>query len=532
MKVSEVAHPILNCEQSRAFEASILHDQAAEWAAMQRAGDGLARMVIRDFHELRAVPEYLRVLVLVGKGHNAGDAMLACGRLLADFPRASVTLLLTSDVEGMKPLTARAYEQIYGRVAAHRLAGDATVESIRAFFDEISSGEGFDLCLDGLLGISFTPPVREPMAQLLEAVNGYDKICLRAAVDLPSGKGDTSDTLFFKPDFTYATGIPKCVEYVGSGDYGRVRFIDLGFFDGEQSVESSDYLLNAHVLDPIRKLRPANVDKRSFGHLFVLGGSAYMPGALLMAVQAAVRSGVGLVTAFAPASLASSLAAQVPEAMWVPWPETGNGTLNPRAMPLLLDRIGSATAVLVGPGMGRDRNTEMVAQEIVSKVELPVICDADALRTRVMELALKRKAHFGPVVLTPHMGEYMRIAKLNAPNDSSQALREFCKNYRVMTVLKGPVSRICDGDRVFYSTFGGPVLSRAGSGDVLSGLVGGMLAQNHTKVLDAVARGVVLHGLAAERLARKHGQVAVHTTQVLDYFCEVLRVESGACFSW
>lgn len=248
-----------------------------------------------------------------------------------------------------------------------------------------------------------------------------------------------------------------------------------------------------------------------------------MPGALLMSVQAAVRSGVGLVTAFAPESVASALAAQVPEAMWVPWPETSNGTLNPRALPLAMERIGQASAVLIGPGMGHDRNTELLAQEIVTKVDLPVIADADALRPRLVEIASKRKKSCGKVVITPHMGEFMRVAKISEPDYSAETLLMFSKIYNVITVLKGANTRICDGESIIYNTTGGPVLSRGGSGDLLAGLIGGMVAQNNSDEQTAVARGVILHGLAAQRLARAKGQVMVKTTQLLDYLPEVLR---------
>ena len=273
----------------------------------------------------------------------------------------------------------------------------------------------------------------------------------------------------------------------------------------------------------MRRLRAADADKRKFGHIFIVGGSAYMPGALLMAVKAAVRSGVGLVTAFVPSSVAGALAAQVPEAMWIPWPESNNGTLNPRALHLLLDRVDQASTVLVGPGMGRDRNTELLTQEILRQVEVPIILDADALRARVVEAAQKRKLHVGPVVVTPHMGEFMRMAKLANANYDIDALLDFTKFYRVMAVLKGANTRICDGESVIYSTAGGPVLSRGGSGDILAGLLGGMVAQNNECVRTAIARGVMLHGLAAQRLARAKGQVAVHTVEVLDYLSDVLR---------
>lgn len=520
------AHPILTCADAHTLESSILTDESSEWAAMKKAGCGIAVQVVADYSELKAPPQHLRILALIGKGNNGGDALIACGQLLADFPRARVDLLMTHSVDALRPLAVRALQQLEGRVHAHTLSGEEESAQIEALLDKLSDGRGFHICLDGLLGMSFKPPMRTSFSNLVEVVNDYAMIDLRAAVDLPSGKGDgVEQGSYFRADFTYATGTAKEALFRGLSECGRVRYVDLGFFDAPQraTLAADQHVILESVLDPIRRLRPASVDKRAFGHLFIVGGSAYMPGALLMAVRAAVRSGAGLVTAFAPASMAASLAAQVPEAMWIPWPESSNGTLSPRAIPLLMERVGQASAVLVGPGMGKDRNTEIVTQEIVAKVEAPVILDADALRERVMEVVQKRKAHFGRIVLTPHMGEFMRIAKLSGPEYRVGPLVEFCKANRVLTVLKGAHTRICDGQTVLLNLHGGPVLSRGGSGDLLAGLVGGMMAQNNTCVQTAVTRGVILHGLAAERLAQAKGQVAVQTTEVLDYLSDVLR---------
>lgn len=517
--------PVLSCKRAKLFEASILSDQASEWSAMKRAGEGIARRLVDDYSELRPAPEHLRVLALIGKGNNAGDALTACGQLLADFPRARVDLILTSPVEALSTLATRALEQLEGRVHTHQITGKEEMTDFTDLLEAISDGARFHLCLDGLVGMSFIPPLRSPMVSLIKAVNAFDKIDLRAAVDLPSGRGDICDEVSFWADFTYATGIAKEPLFSGIADCGRVRYINLDYFDLPQAKDLDTHasILLDSVLDPIRHLRPAGVDKRKFGHLYILGGSAYMPGALLMAVQAAVCSGVGLVTVFAPASVTSALAAQVPEAMWVPWPETSNGTLDPRAMQLLLDRIGTASALLVGPGMGRDRYTELVSQEIVQKVECPILLDADALRLRVIEVAQKRNSNYGRVVLTPHMGEFLRIAKITKLDDPNNILLRFCSSNQVITVLKGPVTRVCDGESILYNTQGGPVLSRGGSGDILAGLIGAMIAQNNTCVSTAVARGLMLHGLAAQELAREKGQVAVHTTQLLDYLPRVLR---------
>jgi NAD(P)H-hydrate epimerase len=524
MKTFPFAHPILSCAQAREFEASILKDEDSAWAAMSRAGEGIARALKRDYLELREIPGRLRILALVGKGSNGGDALIACGHLLEDFPRAQVDIVLTSSADDCRPLAARALRELEGRVALHSFETGTKQQAVE-LLKTISSGQTYHICIDGLVGMNFRPPLREPFRALIQAVNEFDHIDLRASVDLPSGKGEASDELQFEADFTYATGIAKKPLFEGIAECGRVRYLDLGFFDQREMrlPEETQRVLRPNVLKPLNRLRPAYVDKREFGHLLIVGGSAYMPGALLMSVQAAVRSGVGLVTAFAPESVAAALSAQVPEAMWVPWPETSNGTLSPRAFPLLADRVADASAVLVGPGMGRDRNTELLSQDIVNKVELPVVFDADALRARVVEVAQKRKSHYGEIVITPHMGEFMRVAKIPKADYSPDTLMEFSRIYRVITVLKGAHTRICDGKQTLYNTTGGPVLSRGGSGDLLSGLVGGMLAQNNACTMTSVARGVMLHGLAAQRLARAQGQVMIRTTQLLDYLPEVLR---------
>lgn len=525
-------HPILTCEAAKEREAAILKDAESEWSAMLRAGRGVGAGIERDYRELRPWPAKPRLLVLAGKGNNAGDAFIACDFLLSLFPRASLTVLLTAEPDQLKPLAARAFERVSGRCAVHVIEASTGVPAITELLESAAGAEEFDVCVDGLLGMAFRPPVRQPTRAILEAVNGYGAIALRAAVDVPSGKGDASDEVCFHADFSYATGIAKRVLFEGLAESGRVRFVDLGFFDAPEAPEPdtahTEALLTGAILDPLRALRPASVDKRAFGHLFVVGGSAYMPGALLMSVLAAVRSGVGLVTAFAPASVAATLSAQVPEAMWVPWPETENGTLSPRAMPLLYERLEQATAVLAGPGLGKDRYTERIAQDMVKHVEAPLVLDADALRQRVVELAPKRKAGLGTVTVTPHMGEFMRIAKLPEPDYAVGPLMRFSSQYRLLTVLKSSLTRICDGESVLYTTYGGPVLSRGGSGDLLSGLIGGMVAQERTEVRTAVGQGLVLHGLAAQALARSEGQVAVHTSRLLEHLGEVLRTyESG-----
>jgi len=458
MKRVTADYPILSCRQAAELETAILLDESAEWAAMQSAGVGITNAVCLDYQELSPLPENLNLLVLVGKGNNGGDALIACNQILGERPGARATLLLAVEPEQLKPLAKRAYALIRERAESYLIEAEMDEIGIRGILDHEAGDRGFHLCMDGLLGMSFKPPVRSPVSTLIKAVNSFERIDLRIAVDLPSGKGDVSGELFFRADITYATGIPKKPLFNETIDCGRIRVIDLGFQKTPESMslDVKERVLSSHVLQPLRMLRPAVANKYTYGHVFIVGGSANMPGALLMAVQAAVCSGVGLVTAFAPASVSSALAAQVPEAMWVPWPEASNGLLDSDAVKLLLERAGQATAVLIGPGMGRDGTVETLARDIIKQTEQPIIVDADALQKKVIQSVAERKKGASPVVLTPHAGEFIRVSGIGKGAVSNRTLRAFCREAHVTTVLKGPLTRICDGETVLYSIHGSP----------------------------------------------------------------------------
>jgi NAD(P)H-hydrate epimerase len=371
------------------------------------------------------------------------------------------------------------------------------------------------LCLDGIFGFQFRPPLDQRATEVLRRVNAAS-VTLRAAVDLPSGLGDPGA---FRADFTYGTGIVK-TPVLGAAESGRVRYLDLGFFATAThperrgvpvGVSAEDGVLTPSVLAPLCSLRPARSDKRSHGHLMVLGGSRDYPGAVLMAVLAALRSGAGLVTALVPESLVPAFAVRAPEAMWVGWPETPDGGLALEGMHLLRARLDRATALLLGPGLGTGAETLALAADVARLAAIPLVLDADALRPAIIT------ARGGQSVLcTPHAGEFARIA-------GGQALRDYCRATRAVVVLKGAVTRISDGGKVYHSLFGGPVLARGGSGDLLAGLTGGLLAQSPAEPLWAAAAGTVWHGRAADTLARAHGQVAVTAVQLLDFLPEVLR---------
>ncbi|HTB80195.1 MAG TPA: NAD(P)H-hydrate dehydratase [Opitutaceae bacterium] len=496
--------PILSCAEAKAWEERLFAgDEAAEWSAMQHAGRAVAAGVLHDFHEIGGFPSAGRVLVLAGKGHNAGDALLAAKFILEKHPASRVGVFFVFGERGLRPLAQRAWQMLVQ-------AAPERVTAVRKL------AASHDLCLDGIFGFQFRPPFDAAVEKLLRRVNAHPRIRLRAAVDLPSGTGDIPGEVSFRADFTYATGIVKLP--VVNGDnaecVGRLRYLNLGFFKVDEA-EAHMRVLTPSVLAPLLQLRASESNKRTYGHLFVLGGSRNYPGAVLMTVLAALRSGVGLVTAFVPESVAAAFAARAPEAMWIGWPETPSGGLALEGLHLLRERLEHANALVIGPGLGREAETLALVTEVVKTSPGPLLLDADALQPDIV------RAGMAPRVLTPHLGELRRIL------EGGDFYKTAVSGETVM-MAKGRLTAITQTGRgCAYSPFGGPVLARGGSGDLLAGLTGGLLAQTPAEPLLAACRGAVWHGLAADALARAHGQVAVATTQLLDFLPAALR-EAGA----
>ncbi len=519
--------PILDNTSALSLEKRRLKDTESEYFAMKHVGEKIAHEILSDFRELKPVPENLSVLALVGKGKNGGDCLLTCDYLMRALPRAKVYVVLLSAESTLDPLCKKAFKEVEQRCRVHVMGEDFDQESFLKVLDAMVAEYGsINLCLDGLYGLGFRLPLETSVAQLLESVNAYDEIDVRASVDIPSGLSQGDETCFFRSDFSYMAGTAKQVFFSLNAAIGRVRFIDIGLYDEQVLLENEgrEHYLCPTYLKQLSCLRPSNVEKRSFGHLFILGGSQFMPGALLMTVQAAIQSGVGLVTVFAPGSIVPTLSAQVPEAIWIALPETVVGSINTNASDIILEMIASATAIVLGPGLGSNRETEFVVQQLINRANIPIVLDADALMPRVLESIHKRKSiGSNQIILTPHMGEFLRMFKLSRVNLGTKAFLSLIKTMDVTVVLKGAITRICDGEQLLLSSRGGPVLSRGGSGDMLAGIIGSRIAQKNIDLLAAAALGVLIHGCAAELLAREQGQTFVRTTDLLKYLPKVLR---------
>lgn len=514
------SHPILSCAAARVWETRLLGgDEAREWAAMRAAGGALAAAIERDFAEVGAWPGTGRHLVLAGKGHNGGDALLAAQGLLERHPGHAVDVVFVQGERVLRPLAARAWQALLAGCGARVRVLRPEAEDSGA--EGVAVGrDGYLVVLDGIYGFQFRPPLD---GRSLEAIRWANtrRAAMRVAVDLPSG---LSEAGAFHADWTYATGILK-EPLLECANAGRVRYLDLGFFDGAAACAEAGpgpwdagglRVATEEALAGLAGWREPESDKRTHGHVAVIGGSRRYPGAALMAVQAALRSGAGLVTAFVPEALVTAGAARLPEAIWVGWPETPEGGLALEGLALWREAAGRFAATLIGPGLGREPETLALACELPRHGGGAFVVDADALQPAVVEAVARSGL---PCIFTPHAGELARIA---SASEGVRAATALAARTGAVVTAKGPSTRIHYRDTECLVCAGGPVLARGGSGDLLAGLTAGLLAQAPGDAFGAAVRGALWHGRAADALARSRGAAAVQITQLLDYLPEAL----------
>ena len=515
--------PILSLSQAHAYEEKYFQgDKDLQWQVMIHAGEAVADSALRDMRELRTIPHRPRILALVGKGHNGADALIAVRRFLRTIPTARAVIWQWPAKEDCRSLTQRAFEELIEfaskRVELLPVAKELKKEELKDTLDEQTKDRGFDLLIDGLLGMQVKPGLKSPLSDWIALLNRSEKISVRISVDLPSGISESEIGGYepFRADFTYCTGIVKSPVIKEFNKYwvGRLRYLDLGFFKDTQieNFPETEKVIRSSALPLMRKLRPVDCDKRDFGHLLIIAGSRELGGAALMCAQGALRAGVGLLTCCVPQSLHASFVAVCPEVMWIPMPETPDGSLALEGLGKARQFFDRSDALIAGPGIGSAPESHSLIREVCKLFAKPMLLDADALRQEIID-PLKSKEQ---LVITPHAGELARLLK-------GQQIDEYLTDYAGVILRKGPHSSLINAGSVVHLFCGSSLLARGGSGDLLSGIIGSLLARGQWSIADCVALGTLWHGRAAEALARQHGQEAVTTTQILDYLSFALR---------
>lgn len=454
-------------------------------------------------------PAAHRVTALCGRGNNGGDGMMAA-RLLSEAGLDVTTLLLGSP-EDLKGDAADAWRELTDPRQGHMHVITAPGDLVRH-----KSALEADLILDAVLGTGFKPPMRGLALAALEWMRGAKAPIL--AVDLPSGwpADETSATVnepVFPADAVVTFTAPKPAHVFGQLTRRWDQPIVVAPIGSPEAAIVSTMKLDwaGSALQLAQTPRAAASNKGNFGHVLVVGGTfgsaGGKAGAPAMTSLAALRAGAGLVTAAVPAPALPIAAAFAPELMTWPLHATPVGAVSSRdlAPARLKALLEGKTVLAIGPGLGQSAETAKFVLGLLSKTEIPAVIDADALNILAGKAALLSKLSKKcerPMVLTPHPGEMARLAKMTVAEVQANRLetaRSFAQRTGTTVVLKGARTLIAHPDgRVAVNTSGNPGMAKGGSGDLLTGLIAGLLAQHPNEPQRAVEAAVYLHGLAAD----------------------------------
>ncbi|HEX7082939.1 MAG TPA: NAD(P)H-hydrate dehydratase [Gaiellaceae bacterium] len=443
--------PLLTADEVRAAEAA--HPGPMD-ELMERAGTAVAETVVRQFPGVR------RVTAVCGGGNNGGDGRI-CARLLAEAGR-EVTV-----VDGLGDL-----------------------------------GEP-ELIVDALLGVGLREAPREDAVRMIERMNAAGRPVV--AVDVPSGVDASTGEVrgaAVRATVTVTFGAAKVGLAVspGRGHAGTVHVAPIGL----QTREHEHALVPATALLDVPRKQGETTKYRS-GSVLVVGGSRGLTGAPMLAALAAFRADAGYVAVAAPESTIPVLETRLLEAVKRPLPEDGQGRLVPRSADLILEAAEKATAVALGPGLGRSDGTVELVRILLEQLEVPVVVDADAL----WQLEPFRRS--APTVLTPHAGELGHLLGVDAAEIDAHrlaAVRRAASRFGCVVLLKGG-DTLVTGPRegVLVAAYGGPALATAGTGDVLTGVAAAFLAKG-MEARQAAAVAAVAHGVAARLAPQQVGLVA------------------------
>jgi NAD(P)H-hydrate epimerase len=385
-----------------------------------------------------------------------------------------------------------------------------------------------DLYLDAVLGTGFKPPVSGLYADAIALMNtgGVPVI----AVDIPSGSNADAMSpqagTIARADAIVTFTAPRPAHVFSLMTAGPTLVAEIG--SPEEAIVSHLHLnvITSRDIGPLVGPRAAESNKGSYGHVLVVGGSLGKAGSVAMAGMAALRAGAGLSTVATPRSVLGTVAGFHPELMTEPLLETDAGTISPTA----LDRIGELakgkSVIAIGPGISRASQTAELVRGAVAKLQLPMVVDADGLNAfegRTAELKGKGRT----MVITPHPGEMARLMGCtiaDVQKDRLGVARKFAREHELIVVLKGHRTLVVQTDaEAWVNTTGNPGMATGGTGDILTGMVAGMIAQNPKQAFLAVLAAVHLHGLAGDVMRETVGEHSLVATDLLEGLPEAFR---------
>lgn len=502
---------LVTAAQMRTLDQAAIAGGISSLDLMERAGEGIARAVQR----LVGAPGPIGVVL--GRGNNAGDGIVAARHLRA--AGYVCQLLLTHPPEDFSPDAKTHWNRIAPGPADWRLVTPATIEAA------LHPCTGL---IDALLGTGLAKAVRAPLDQIILAINAFAGHVISA--DIPSGlSADTGQPLGIavEASTTVTFGLPKLGLLLDTqGHVGHIEVVDIGLPQGlTDALDTSVELSNVSYFRSDWPKRPAESHKGTFGHLLVIAGSTGKIGAGYLASLAALRMGAGLVTYALPQAAYDKFPTDALEVMVAPLPDGATGQWTTQANAQLDTLLAGKTALAIGPGLGQSKATGESICRLLQHSALPIVLDADALNAVAGHLdVLNRQA---PTILTPHPGEMARLIGQSASAVQVNRLsiaKAFAQQHGVWLVLKGHRTIIAgpDGTCLINPT-GNPGMATAGSGDVLTGMLSGLITQG-MPLASAIAAAVYLHGLAGDLAAAQRGEAAMIASDIIAAVPEAIRI--------
>ncbi len=478
---------------------TIAYEPITDIDLMERASMQITNWLVQEFSTEQ------KMLFFVGPGNNGGDA-LAIARQMAELDYQCKVYLLDFG-KGLKGSPATNW---------HRLKEQSKVELFRltsiADFPEINKN---DIILDGLFGSGLTRPLEGLPAEIVRQINQHLNVLV--AIDMPSGlmgEDNTSNNAenIIRADYTLTFQVPKVsFLFAENNEYvGEWEVLPIGLHpEGIEQIQSPCALLDEDDIQQRIHERGKFAHKGTFGHALLIAGSYGKMGAAVLASKACLRAGVGLLTSHVPHMGYSIMQTAVPEAMASIDRHDSMFTEFPELEPF--------SAIAVGPGLDKKPNSQKAFLELLEKSKVPLVIDADALNILAENKEWLNKLPEGSI-LTPHPGEFKRL--VGDTENSFQAVQkqlEFSKKYNCILVLKGAHTTISTPQgNLFFNSTGNPGMATAGSGDVLTGIVLGLLAQDMSSE-DAAIVGVYLHGLAGDLAAGEKSEFSLVAGDIINF---------------
>lgn len=487
----------LSIQEIRDLDRRAIESGIDSFELMQAAGEGVATAIrqLTSNHQLVDAP----LLFLAGHGNNGGDAFVAATILHQE--EGVVECWIASSEDKLKGDALTAFKKMKKAGVPFQFIPEPDV-----WKHATQCGTDAEVIVDGLLGTGFSGEPRSPIAEAITFIHQAANQALIVSIDVPSAWSVPADlTLsmaFPKTDLL----LPEHINVVGN-----LEIIDIGIPpDISDSLHSSSELEFIHASDlrPLFTCRKRDAHKGTFGHLLCIGGSKGFSGAITLASRAALRSGAGLVSALVPSTIHSIVATALPEAMVHDQPP---------------ERDFSAT--LLGPGMGATKATQEMVLNQLAHAETPLILDADAITVLVNQTE-KISSATRPIILTPHPGEFATLFGLRVSDvqeDRVGLVKMAAERLGATIILKGAGTLVASpGQPVAINLTGNPGMATGGSGDVLAGLLAGLLAQGFS-VYPAACAAVWLHGRAGDLAAAEKSQHTVLPSDLIEKLPDAFR---------